>query len=180
MISVGVDPGKTGVAFARCTESDILRVAYVKCKGDADKDVVTMIRQMAAVAESFAADCDVFVVEGQQNYKQEGTKSSAGLFEVAHVAGALLMAATLWAPCSAHLLCPLPAMWKGQVPKEVHHARILSRYSVAFSAAAGYCYPSGCARAAKIKGYQGLNQGDWKHVTDAVGLARWGLDKLRA
>ena len=185
MIAVGVDPGVTGTALALVTPEQILRVAYVQNKGDGlpEQTKLHMLRLLHPAVESFCSShVDIFVVEGQQNYRKSGNAKVEGLFDLAQVAGGIASLAIVAGSSDMKVRIPLPAEWKKQVPKDVHHARILHRYGIAFSKGGGedpYCYPSGCAVAAKIKGAAMLNKSDWKHVCDAVGLAAWGLDMLR-
>lgn len=73
--------------------------------------------------------------------------------------------------------------WKQQQPKKVNQGRTFKHYNIGYVLSLGaepYCYPSGCARAAKIANAGKLKQCDWKHVADAVGLALYGARLLNA
>jgi hypothetical protein len=61
----------------------------------------------------------------------------------------------------------LPTTWKGQVPKEIHHARVDAALSederrIAYASA-------------KVPGSRGYSHDVW----DAIGLARWGWNTRR-
>lgn len=68
---------------------------------------------------------------------------------------------------------PLPSQWKGSVPKEIHQARVLRKVGIEPKKGAGYCYPAD----PKVLKRWGFPKGSWKHLSDAIGLALWGLEQ---
>jgi hypothetical protein len=118
------------------------------------------------------------VVEGQRIY--HGVKTAPNdILTLGQVAGGILGQVLVLAP-TTNTCFPHPQDWKGQLPKTVEQGRTFVHYGILFEKNDSYCWPSGCAKSAKIEGAAGLNRGDWKHVADAVGLARHGIKVLRA
>ena len=76
--------------------------------------------------------------------------------------------------------------WKGDIPKCVHQARVLKKrgmeYETRGSKGAGrdsrYTVPTSGFDNIRTGGK--LGAGDWKHAVDAIGLADWGLAKLKS
>ena len=170
MLFLGVDPGVRLSVFALIDrQCRLLRVGVVKTL-DQHSPFTGMVRSFSVAASTFP-EVAIAVVEGQQVYK--GKTVAASILPVAHTAGAI---GALLVPVACRVLIPLPATWKGQVPKEVNQARSLARVGLQYVLGTSYCWPSGCATAAKVDGLAQLNRGDWEHVGDAVGLALWGLD----
>jgi hypothetical protein len=103
-------------------------------------------------------------VEGQEIYRGKSkTINPRAIMLLATIAGAGL---TLPA---VERYFPSPQEWKGSVPKSVHQARVLSRQAWEVVTNGEYCYP-------KHLPFD-LSKGDWKHVTDAIGLAEHGREQ---
>jgi hypothetical protein len=94
---------------------------------------------------------NLLVVEGQKIYPHSQVRP-ADLMHLAFAAGCALMAYRFEA--AGNVVVPLPQEWKGSVPKEVAHQRILARCIVPPSFLAGP---------------------HTSHIIDAIGLALWGL-----
>lgn len=172
MLFLGVDPGVHLSAFALVSDQcKLVRVGVVKTSSDS-APFAGMVRAFLVAVEGLPLGIACAVVEGQQVYK--GKTVAASILPVAHIAGAI--GALLVAHTAARVLLPLPATWKGQVPKEVNQARSMARVGIQHVVGTSYCWPTGCAAAAKVDGLAQLNRGDWEHVGDALGLALWGLD----
>lgn len=97
------------------------------------------------------------VVEGQRIYLG-GKSAPEDIMHLAFAAGALLLAARIAWP-EAEWWIVEPQAWTGSVPKEIHQARTRTR--VAFDEAA----------------LIDLNGRHASHVTDAAGLAWFGLEE---
>ncbi len=73
-----------------------------------------------------------------------------------------------------HLLFPTPEQWKGQIPKHVMQARLYDELGWGYEMVGeSYAVPL------KIpKAFQHLLKGQWKHVGDALLLARWASKQV--
>ena len=113
---------------------------------------------------------DLGIVEGQQIYRN-GKADGNNLLKLAAVSGACLGALMFKA---ARVEFPVPRTWKGQAPKGVHQARVLSEL--------GWKHTwQGPKKPPKIDeipdGVEvvGPDPGvHWKEIVDAMGLALWG------
>ena len=80
-------------------------------------------------------------------------------------------------PFVGAIYSPMPHEWKGTVPKHIKQKRILSKMGIEYRMMGGkkpYPVPvdySPWKKACRI------NDGDWADITDAIGLALWGLEK---
>lgn len=166
MIFLGVDPDSTATAWATVRPGEVVAVGVLRRKRDSKIGMIEMLSMWTPPA------CTAAAVEGQAIHRS-GNADPADIFKIAHISGAA--ASAIFRSSCRVVLIPQPEQWKGQVPKEVHHARILGRYGILYETGKGYCYPSGCAKFARISGAGALNMGDWKHVVDAIGLADYAL-----
>ena len=183
--SVGIDPDVHNCAFAYITEHE---------NGDRDLEVM-VVRQKdgksrgAAVAliqnEEFerAVHCpetraeypDVLTVEGQ-DVRYTGRSTRANPQDVLNIA--LITGAALCASVADKNYSPLPREWKGTVRKDIKQKRSLSGLGIAYTLKGGKSpYPVPLKRGQYEVGK--VNAGDWKDLTDAVGLAVWGLEKFK-
>lgn len=164
----GYDPDTKTPAYALVTLTEILEVGILPA--DLRKLSVGMQSVLDRTKPALA------VVEGQQIY--EGSKVRPNdIMHLAQVAGVVIGMIAAYRP-TANILWPEPVEWKKQVPKKINQARTFVHYGISYTLSLGaepYCYPSGCAKAARIAGAGKLKQGDWKHVADAVGLALYGV-----
>lgn len=176
---LAADPDTETSAFAIASD---LEVVFVGVLRPGKRSVLEQIRMAAVFLESLFSKVksdliSLAVVEGQEIYPGSEVNPN-DLIKVAQVAGGICGVIRGLVPTIPQMV-PLPMAWKGNVPKQIHQARAFSHYGIQYSKAPGYCYPSGCAVAAKIQGAAGLNKGDWKHVGDAMALALWGA-KIKA
>lgn len=172
-VVLGFDPDTKTPAYAVVTLDEILEVGILPNELREQSVGMQSIldRQKPAMA----------VVEGQRIY--EGSKVRPNdIMHLAQQAGVAVGMIAAFFP-TAHILWPEPMEWKQQQPKKVNQGRTFKHYNIGYVLSLGaepYCYPSGCARAAKIANAGKLKQGDWKHVADAVGLALYGARLLNA
>lgn len=102
---------------------------------------------------------DILVIEWPQVYRATRSKGDPNdLLAVAGVAGGVLSQVT----ALQRTLTPKPAEWKGQVPKEIHNARVLARLDDAERALVDGAGPASL-----------LN-----NAIDAVGLGLWALGRM--
>lgn len=174
---VGVDPDlhNTGIAVidndGKCILACSCKVSRQFKGRSACIEMAEEIRKAAANIDAIVgafcetgkdAKASVLCVEGQELYRgnDAATKNPRSIMFLASVAGAALGA------IPAHTkMFPSPQEWKGSIPKEIKQARILLEAGWAVGKASGYCFPQHLPF--------GLNKGDWKHITDALGLAQW-------
>lgn len=172
---LGVDPDTETTAVAIASD---LEVAFVGVLRPGKRAALEQVRVAAVFFESLFSklklgdSLSLLVVEGQEHYPSSPVDPN-DLLKVAQVTGGICGIVRSLFPTLQQVV-PLPKAWKGGVPKPIHHARTFAHYGIQYSKAIGYCYPSGCAQAARIHGAAALNKGDWKHVADAIGLAKWG------
>lgn len=129
-------------------------------------------------------------VEAQEVYlKGKGrTKNPRDIVALAQVAGVMVawlaMHRTVYgkdSPCE--IMMPLPVQWKGNVPKHIHHRRILAKAGIDEK----FLVPMGgndpylaVSEDALIRNSGKIILSDWKHLTDAVGLAQYAAEKFTA
>ncbi len=154
MIIVGIDPGlnSCGVAMYN-TETDrwILDTVHGHPKMPLPQRVLNITAGVKHFVHSNTSYVHVLVIERMQVYRGAGAKGDAAdLIDLSVLCGTVLGAIY-------HSACymPVPAQWKGQVPKPIHHRRIR-------------------------KEHPGIPQGVSEDAMDAAGLALWGLKKVRA
>lgn len=94
------------------------------------------------------------------------------------VAGCLLGA---FSNMSNNLILVQPSLWKGQVPKNIHHARIYSKLGIKpeEDKKIKNLYPYACPDTFKSIYWSKdkINPGDFADINDSIGLALWGLER---
>lgn len=166
-IVLGIDPDTKTTGWAVMSADDgLLAVGVIRADG-----AISMMRHAAMALPSILQkwSADLAVVESQQIYS--GSKAAHDtIVTLCTVAGGLA-GQVLMAQPGCSVLMPLPAAWKGQVPKPIHQARVFTKLGLAHAVGPKYAHPLACT----ARGASSLRQTDWEHVGDAVGLALWGL-----
>jgi hypothetical protein len=195
---LAADPDTHSMPFVLYEAGKILavRVARVHRGVTGDEAVAAMIEAMTPIVVEMtsAGPIALVVVEGQQILRAGGLKSSGygradpeDILRLAHLAGAA--SALAYGP-GVTTVRPTPATWKGQVPKEAHHRRVLKGYGwdsdekgrptpeAVTRAMAG---AGGAAASAPglLTGVADVKTSEWTHVVDAMGLAAWGAEWWR-
>lgn len=179
MYYIGVDPDlhHTGVALL-----DENKVLFVRCISIFQKykgSEASLQMSLALCRPWFDRMINnaYVVVEGQELYLGGGTKNPRNILHLSQVAGACIVTAQNQALAIDGNYFPVPSKWKGQVPKQIHQARILQKldwgYKKIGAVLDGYCYPIDEDGLAK----DGMPKTHWKHVVDAIGLAQWGKEQ---
>ncbi len=122
---VAVDPGVRGCGVALFRDGLLEQATYVESHSAGQRSIA-WLAMVAAVKEFIGARAVArFVVELPQVYIQAKSKGDPNdLIHLAAVVGGLCVAFE-----SAPQQVYLPAEWKGQVPKEIVHARASQRLS---------------------------------------------------
>jgi len=189
ILSLGIDPDVHNCAFALITEGDpgkrSLKVSVVRQKEGKGRDAaLALIRQDAfelAVHGRFADEGgfnlfpDILTVEGQ-DVRYTGKTSFANPQDVCNLS--LIAGAAVACSVADNIYCPYPREWKGTVRKDIKQRRILSGLGIKFTEAGGaHPYPVPVDFEQYCIGK--VNASDWKDLTDAAGLAAWGLGKTK-
>lgn len=176
--SIGMDPDVHTCAFAWLLEdkgtyellATIVRQPELTGMASALKLVQTEKFKDLARIRSI-----IFVAEGQ-DARYAGRTSYASpqdLLPLAAISGAAICLST-----AQVIYNPLPREWKGTVRKDIMQKRILDRLGIKYEMHGGkqpYPVPVDYEKYCTGK----VNQGDWKDITDAVGLAFWGIEKYK-
>lgn len=173
MIALGIDPDVNDLAIG-AWDSDGPRAAQVvhvtRKKGASAQSQVLLARTLTgADPASRFLGAGRIAIEGQQIDRREAR--SRDLFTLAHASGAALLWCAIWFP-AAHIEIPTPTEWKGGVAKHAMQARLYRDlgwgYEIAGSGKGRYAVPL------KIPStFTSISRGQWKHVGDALLLARW-------
>lgn len=185
--SVGIDPDVHGCAFAYLTDDQgrlDLKVMVVRQKEGKGRDAaLAIIRQDEFLMSVDSYHCttsewmppDVLAVEGQ-DVRYTGRTSRANPQDVCNLS--LISGAAIAASTAPVIYCPYPNAWKGNVRKDIKQKRILAALGIKYTMAGGkspYPVPVNFKQYCIGK----VNSGDWKDLTDAAGLALWGLQKYK-
>jgi len=182
MIFLGIDPDLHSLAIASVGIGPVVRsLRVVNSKGSTERDAV--VDMASALAKLQLPETPtVVVVEAQEVvYTARSGANPRDLINLAAVAGATVCKMKMLFPSASVWLTP-PGTWKGQVPKQIHQARMFSKLGWPYEPRGskirtGYCRPLSYGSQEAPAGAEGLNISDWKHVGDAVGLALWGMEQ---
>lgn len=166
------DPDLHNTAWAHCTYDRKLTGGIIRVdpgyKGD---DAVTeMAIELGMEGEHNQHAGYTLLVESQELHY--GHRSAPkDIIRLAQVAGAILGS---FGVSPSHVRLVSPSTWKGQVPKEIHQARVCKKLGWDFEPMSDYVRPA----QKHWEGFTIHKPSDWKHLMDAVGLALWGREKL--
>jgi hypothetical protein len=122
---LSLDPGLRACGVGYFVDGKLLQADLVRNTEKTLRGPGAWVTMAQAVLAEFPGEYDVLVVEQQQVYAAGKAKGDpADLLELAGVVGACT-ALLSW----DEVVGVLPKAWKGQVPKEVHNARILKALS---------------------------------------------------
>lgn len=202
MLFFGADPDLDTTSIAAVDESCKVRYVAVAKSGAQAKDREAVVPAVKALYEwvldpylrvvRTGQQVGGIAVEAQEIYRGVGdasTKNPRSLLLVGNVAGAALVClmAAMGEDSPTHF--PAPQAWKGSVPKPIHQARILHRVGWQYEQVGvtpgkkvvrGYAFPANPEDYAGVPGASKLKKTDWKHVTDAIGLALYARDQYNA
>jgi hypothetical protein len=170
---MGIDPDMHTLPIAVVDQAGKLvhvHVARNDKKLTGREALISMSKVLAFT--SAISEIAALTVEGQEIYQFGAgkTKNPKSIMFLATVAGMCLNRFMV-----PDTYFPTPQEWKGNVPKQIHQARILGRMGLEYQTKGaqndGWCLPS-----VKI---EGIKDSDWKHAVDAIGLAQWGREKYQ-
>lgn len=176
---IGADPDLQTLSLATVDENSVLcEVMVIKnLKGLKGREAaVELIGQL--VHHGYSMPClshpvAAMAVESQEiAYTAQSGANPRSLLTLAPISGALVFIAHC--ADAERVYLPAPQKWKGSVQKIDHHRRIFKRIDWEYEEKSGYCCPvPGYEKDLDfVKCFNGkLNPGDWKHITDSVGLA---------
>lgn len=170
MRTLGIDPDLHTLAYAEWEDgprsAGIITVSRKLKQQDA---VVQMVDALAMHLEPDRHDITRVAVEAQtlQRTGPRQHKRPQDIVVLGNVAGAVLgvLAARGFV---ARLRFPTPEEWKGQIPKEVMQARLYDELGWGYIQKSTYSVPLRIPQ-----GFKHVAEGAWKHVGDALLLARW-------
>lgn len=175
--TLGVDPDLHTTAVAALIDRvpvflKIFRVSK-NLKGDAA--MIAMIDKLADPREWPRGPADLIAIESQQVYRgSEARGNQADLIRLAHVTGAALLSAGQLFP-QASMAAPTPQAWKGQVPKHIHHQRVLKRLGIEYSMQGEKVIP----KFSRATLFDPPPLGEMHHVLDALALAVWADENAK-
>lgn len=161
---VAVDPGLRACGAALYVDGALCAAAYVASHSTA-KGAPAWHAMAHAVHNRVWQDWKVypnrFLVEHMQVYTGQPVPS-ADLLDVQSVSA--MLCNMFWSQCEGAVQAVLPATWKGQVPKHIHHARVLKELSPAETVVLQ-------------KGFLGVRKDLQHNVLDAVALGLYGVGR---
>jgi len=188
---IGADPDMHTTALAVVDAAgSVLAVFVIKSPDQTDR--AACMAMVSEIRDFFVSDqlprgCFAFAVESQEiAYTAKGGKNPRSLLLLANISGALLASAHfLWGSNDGStgdktgdgtlLMLPAPQAWKGSIPKQAHQLHVLRELGwepeKVGPLKTGYCRPK--VIPATVLNADVINPSDWKHVIDAIGLARW-------
>jgi hypothetical protein len=172
---LGIDPDThyTGLAVVN-PDGNVVGVecCTIPQKVKGSDAVVAMIRALSGSIANIVSCVGATTIKGAAIEGQNvtfRTPDPSSIIRIAQVSGAA--AGIVNELLFAKILIPEPRKWKGQVPKIIHQRRILEALGWAHESHGdqkrGYTIPTDPPVGKMLK------QVHWKHVVDAIGLARW-------
>ena len=171
---LGIDPDLHHTGIAVCdAQGTVMGVECCMIPGKlkGEDAVIAMTR---AISGSIANMVDCLEAEAFESVAVEGqhisfrTPNPTDILHLAHITGAAI--GVVNEMIAARLYIPAPKDWKGQVPKIVHQRKLLEELGWPHQSygdqKSGYTIPTNPPVGKMLK------QTHWKHVVDAIGLAR--------
>lgn len=169
MNAIGIDPDSKDLSIALWNDAGPSYARVIHVVGKATNYQIIDALRSAKPLEFQGSYPEVAAIEGQQIDGRRARPKD--LFKLAHVTGAALLWLNQQLP-AMRLLVPTPAKWKGGVAKHAMQARLYTDlewgYSLRGSGDDKYAVPIHPPHR-----FEDITTGQWKHVGDALLLARW-------
>lgn len=172
--ALGIDPDMHHIGVAVVSRTGVEAIDIIGQSGNprGEKAVIGMAEclydSLATIVTGFSIDK---VVVENQNLYLKGKANPGSILRLGQVAGMCVMAARMCLP-EAEILMPSPQLWKGSVPKEIKHKRILASLDWHFKEVNKRIIPT---VPDDLVGISQIPLTQWTHVIDAMGLAKWAL-----
>lgn len=170
-IALGIDPDVKDLALGVWDDDGPWGAEVIHLVGKSKIGEQSQVRMAHALSrkENTIAMPHIIAIEGQQ---VDGRRARPrDLFTLAHVTGAAIHWCAGLFPF-AHIIVPTPTEWKGGVAKHAHQARLYDDlgwgYEIIGSGNGRYARPD-----LPPSTFDHITPGQWKHVGDALLLARW-------
>lgn len=193
-IYIGIDPDLRKLNAAIVSDEKELLAVFLRRnkEGTDDEAVVNAARASCRLVEDVIAYLvDIggvkeitTIVESQSmqhaiEQRKRGKKIDLDdIRRTGQVAGCLLGA---FSNMSNNLILVQPSLWKGQVPKNIHHARIYGKLGIKpeDDKKMKNIYPCACPNNFQFMYWSKdkTNPGDFADINDSIGLALWGLER---
>ncbi len=178
MLFLGCDPDMHAMTFAWVGENlEPYRIQVVKIPSKLKGTDALLAMGKELNRPISIGGVDSFAVEGQDLTRRDEDGRKPNPYNILHLASA---AGLGMAYCYKHCpqgLMPLASEWKGQLDKLAHHKRILHHAGISeYSISGGrkpFCIPTNTETIHKEVWGGKINDGDWKHIVDAIGLAQY-------
>lgn len=180
MLTLGVDPDLHSPAFLFYPT---LRPLIVKLpRAQKGRGAVISLAQEVARAlddgevRRLLLDTEHVAIESQQIYTTGPykTKRPDDILVLASVSGVILSLLQRLSTPKTKFHLPQPQAWKGSTPKEVHQARLYHKLGWGYIQKTDYAVPEHPPASLAVDlGGRKVLEGDWKHLGDALGLAKW-------
>lgn len=170
--AIGIDPDSKDTALGFWSDDGPVCASVIHVVGKSTN--YEIIDAFAFSTHSFTGGTpSVVAIEGQQIDQRRARPRD--LFKLAHVTGM----AALWIRQQVpgiKVLIPTPYEWKGGVAKHAHQARLYRGLGWGYT-----IIGTGTGRYARPKtppaNFDHISDGQWKHVGDALLLARWAHEQ---
>lgn len=169
MITLGIDPDSKDLALGIWGDQGPIGATVYHVKGASSNYQILDVLAYSTIGFGRKEQPSRCAIEGQQIDRRRARPRD--LFKLAHVTGA----AGLWLHQqhpNIELLFPTPSEWKGGVAKHAHQSRLYEELGWGFK-----IIGTGKGRYARPlrvpECFTHISPGQWKHVGDALLLARW-------
>ena len=192
-VFIGCDPDIRNLSVVAIDEeSRILWIAMVKEPDKNNRGRVATKHMCSAGVRRFISwyleeadlpddEIAAIAVEGQAvEYSAKKGVNPQDIVNLAGVAGGMISVMSALAMGCEVVRYPKPSEWKGSVPKHIHQMRTVNKIGIEYVKKGGQTpYPVPTKEALKdvTMGPDKINGGDWKDITDSLGLALWAKEE---